>query len=95
MSGATYSGPERRWRTRIPRQPLRVLGRARVRHEHAQHALSLEPGRWYLLIEQPPDMLMAPLEGYVWIDVDGRSRSVWSAFLEVDEQGPRATDGSR
>ena len=34
-----------------------------------------------------------PLEGYVWIEVDGRPRSVWSAFLEGDEQPSRFTDG--
>jgi hypothetical protein len=70
-----------------------VIGRARVRPEHAGHALSLAPGQWYPLIEQPADVLAAPLEGYVWIDLDGRPRSVWAAFLELDAQPARPTEG--
>lgn len=46
--------------------------------------LSLAPGVWYDLIEQPADLLTPPLEGYVWIALDGRPRSVWSAFLELE-----------
>ena len=78
-----YLGPERRGVDRTP-PPTRVIGRARVRPEHCRHALSLAPGVWYPLIEQPADMLTAPLKGYVWIDLDGRPRSVWAAFLELD-----------
>ena len=79
-----YGGLERRARDRIPPPPPRVIGRARVRPEHARHALSLAPGRWYPLIEQPADVLTAPLKGYVWIDLDGRPRSIWAAFLEIE-----------
>jgi hypothetical protein len=64
--------------------PPRVIGRARVRPEHARHALSLAPGRWYPLIEQPADILTSPLDRYAWIDLDGRPRSVWAAFLEIE-----------
>jgi hypothetical protein len=80
-----YQGPERRRADRGP-PPPRVVGRARVRPEHARHALSLMPGRWYPLIEQPADLLTPPLEGYVWIDLDGRPRSIWAAFLEIERR---------
>jgi hypothetical protein len=42
------------------------------------------PGRWYPLIEQPADVLAAARHGYVWIDLDGRPRSVPAAFLEIE-----------
>jgi hypothetical protein len=72
--------------------PAKVIGRARVRPEHARHALSLAPNRWYQVIEQPPDVLTNPLDGYVWIDLDGWPRSMWAAFLELDEQDPKAEE---
>ena len=78
-----YSGPERRSVDRTP-PPPQVIGRARVRPEHCRHALSLAPGVWYPLIAQPADVLTPPLQGYVWIHLDGRPRSVWSAFLQVE-----------
>ena len=78
-----YGGVERRQHSRTPAAP-KVVGRARVRPEHARHALSLAPSRWYQVTEQPSDILTPPLEGYVWIDLDGRPRSVWAAFLEVE-----------
>jgi hypothetical protein len=86
--GKTHDGPERRRFDRAPPAPPRAIGRARVRREHARHALSLAPGRWYPLIEQPADVLMPPLDGYVWIDLDGRPRSVSAAFLEQETPMP-------
>jgi hypothetical protein len=44
------------------------------------------PGRWYPLIEQPADLQTPPREGYVWIDLDGRPRSIWAAFLEIERR---------
>src|SRR5215210_2398176 len=79
-----YLGPERREVGRPAPAAAKVIGRARVRPEHARHAVSLAPGRWYPVIEQPADVLTPPLDGYVWIDLDGRPRSVWAAFLEQD-----------
>jgi hypothetical protein len=79
-----YGGVERRGHDRTPPPAPRAIGRARVRPEHAGHALSLAPGRWYPVIEQPDDVLMSPIDGYVWIDLDGRPRSVWADFLEQD-----------
>jgi hypothetical protein len=79
-----YLGPERRNVDRLAPAPVKVIGRARVRPEHARHVLSLAPGRWYPLIEQPVGGLLPTAAGYAWIDLDGRPRSVWSAFLEVE-----------
>jgi hypothetical protein len=78
-----YQGPQRR---RFDRSPpmVRVLGRARLRAEHASHALSLERERWYDIVELPADVLTPTLEGYVWIDLNGRPQSVWAAFLEIE-----------
>ena len=84
MRETPYQGPERRRFDRSP--PPRVLGRARVRPEHCRHALSLAPGTWYALIEQPADVLTQPLEGSVWIDLDGRPQNVWAAFLEIERR---------
>jgi hypothetical protein len=75
---------DRRRVDRTPPLPPRVIGRARVLPEHAPHALSLAPGVWYPLIKQPANVLTPPLQGDVWIDLDGRPRSVWSAFLQVE-----------
>jgi hypothetical protein len=81
-----YQGPERRRSDRSPPPAPRVLGRARVRPEHCRHALSLAPGTWYALIEQPADLSTQPLEGYVWIDLDGRPQSIWAVFLEIERR---------
>ena len=35
------------------------------------------------MIEQPADVLAAPPEGYVWIDLDGRPRSLPARWLEI------------
>jgi len=82
--GERWTGPERRRRDRTPASPPQVLGRARVRSEHLRHAVALAPGEWYPVIEPPADILTPPLEGYVWIDLDGRPRHVWAAHLEVE-----------
>ena len=79
-----YTGPERRRAHRRPPSAPRVIGRARIRPEHHHHAPALTPDQWYPLIEQPAEMLTPRLEGYVWIDVGGRPRSIWSAFLELE-----------
>jgi hypothetical protein len=78
-----YGGVERRGHDRTPPPPPRVIGRARVRPEHAGHALSLSPGTWYPLIEQPADVLTAVQEGYVGIDLAGQPRSVWAAEADA------------
>jgi hypothetical protein len=52
----------------------RVIGRARILPEHRRHSPALEPGRWYNQTPPPADVLTPPLEGYVWIDLDGQHR---------------------
>lgn len=84
MRETPYQGPERRRFDRSPPTALRVLGHARLRPEHARHAISLERERWYDVVEQPADVLTPPLAGYVWIDLNGRPQSVWAAFLEIE-----------
>ena len=84
--GQRYMGPKRRRFNRSPPPPPRVLGRARVRPEHCRHALSLAPGTWYALIEQPADLPTQPPEGCVWIDLDGRPQNVSAAFLEIERR---------
>jgi len=78
-----WSGPERRQCERTAFALPRVLGRARVRSEHARHAVALDPRTWYPVTEPPADMLTRSLEGYVWIALD-RPRHVWAAHLEVE-----------
>jgi hypothetical protein len=39
------------------------------------------------VIEAPADLLLPPLDGYVWLDLRGRPRHVWAAFLEIELEG--------
>lgn len=83
MTDAPYRGPERRQHERR-QTPVQAIGRARVRPEHARHALSLEPGRWYELITPPGHILTPPLEGYVWINLDGQARTFPAPWFEIE-----------
>jgi hypothetical protein len=61
----------------------KLIGWARVHPAHLRRPLGLDANRWYPVIERPPDILSAPLPGYVWLDDQGRYRQVWPGFLET------------
>jgi len=44
---------------------------ARVRQEHVRHLPNLQPGTWYLVVEEHPEAT-SPLPGWCWLDVQGR-----------------------
>jgi CheY-like chemotaxis protein len=68
---------------RTPGAGPRVIGRARV--ASGNRLLGLPRDRWLPIVARNPD---APhpeaLKGYVWLDVDGRLRHVWAAYLELE-----------
>jgi CheY-like chemotaxis protein len=80
---------------RTPETRPRVIGRARV--ASGNRLLGLPRDRWLPIMARNPD---APhpeeLKGYVWLEVDGRLRRVWAAYLEL-EYNPVPVDqtGSR
>jgi hypothetical protein len=77
-----YVGPERRARDRTP-PPPRVIGRACL--TYLSRPIGLEPGRWFPVVDQNPQALRPEvLAGYVWLDVDGWLRHVWTGFLEIE-----------
>lgn len=85
MTGVpSYAGPERRARTRTPPLTPQGVGRARVHPAEIHRPLGIDPTRWYPVIEQPADVLSAPLPGYVWLDDGGHYRHVRRAFLELE-----------
>ncbi len=65
-----YTGPERRRVPRTPRVIPRIIGRARVAPAFARLVISLDPHRWYSVVDchpetEPPE---APA-GFVWLDL--------------------------
>jgi hypothetical protein len=62
---------------------------ARVRPEHVRHLPSFRAGEWYPVLDQPPPELHVKiLAGYLWVDLDGRPRSVWAAHFEFRDTPP-------
>jgi hypothetical protein len=50
----------------------------------ARYYPSLRPGGWYALLDQNPEAVEPGARpGYIWIEVDGRPRHVWSAHFEI------------
>jgi hypothetical protein len=69
---------------RSPATLGRVLGRARVRPEHVRHVPSLAAGHWYDVVQPADPTLTSLLEGYVWIDLNGRPRYLPAQWLEIE-----------
>jgi len=76
--------PERRVRPRPPGSSPTTAGRARLRNDTARFYPSLRPGGWYALLDRNPEAIDPHARpGYMWIEVDGRPRHVWSAHFEI------------
>jgi CheY-like chemotaxis protein len=77
---------------RTPEAGPRVIGRARV--ASGNRLLGLPRDRWLPIVARNPDALHPEaLKGYVWVEVDGRLRHVWAAYLEL-EYDPAPADQS-
>jgi CheY-like chemotaxis protein len=75
--------PEDGAQPRMPAAERRVIGRARV--TSSNRLLGLPRDRWLRIVARNPDALHPEaLKGYVWIDVAGRLRHVWAAYLEIE-----------
>jgi len=73
----------RRW-PRAAGSSAAAIGRARLLPHLSNHYPSLRPDGWYKMIGQNPEALEPRAhQGYVWIEVDGRSRQVWAGHFEV------------
>ena len=60
----------------------RVIGVARIvdRYPHTKTP-PIPRDRWFDVVKRDD---VNPLEGYVWLDVDGHMRHIWAQFLEID-----------
>ncbi len=84
-----YTGPESRRVPRAPRVLPRVIGRARVAPPCARLVLSLDPGRWYPVVDRHPEAVPPePPTGFVWLDLGSRLTGCWVGHLELDLTHP-------
>jgi hypothetical protein len=70
-------------------KPPQVIGRARVAASFPHtKTVPLPGGRWFPMVERNPEALRRlPLDGYVWVDIDGQLRHIIAAFLEIEVEG--------
>jgi hypothetical protein len=84
-----WAGPERRRFDRSLLTAPRIIGEARVRPEHAQHAHAVDPRFWYPVLERNPEALdPVARPGYLWIAIRGRPVQVWAAHFDVTVDPP-------
>jgi CheY-like chemotaxis protein len=84
--------PEDGTQHRTPAAGPRVIGRARV--ASGNRLLGLPRDRWLPIVARNPDGLHPEaLKGYVWVEVDGRLRHVWAAYLELEYDPAPADQG--
>ena len=89
-----YTGPERRRVPRAPRVIPRIIGRARVSPAFARLVISLDPHRWYSVVDRHPET--EPPEapaGFVWLDLGSRLMGCWAGHLELDLAKPSPPPG--
>lgn len=61
---------------------MNVVGIARVVERYPHTKIPPVPrDRWFNVIERDE---VKPLEGYVWLEVDGHPRHVWAQFLDIE-----------
>jgi hypothetical protein len=84
-----YAGPDRRRSVRTAPRRRRVIGRARIRFEHARHRPGFAPEEWYPVVDRIEHAILAiearpPLQGYMYLEVNGRARQERIAHFHVE-----------
>ena len=48
----------------------------------------MDPAVWYTVLEGNPEVTTPPLQGWMWIELQGKPRNVWAAHFEVRAKPP-------
>ena len=84
-----YTGPERRRAPRASRIVPQVIGRARVAPAFVPLVLSLDPHRWYQIVDRHPETVPSEAPaGFVWLDLGSRLMGCWAGHLELELAEP-------